>query len=58
MGAYVDVSPLLEKCMIKNMMSFGLMAEEVWSAGGCRSSREMPGLQPVTSDLQRRDSGN
>jgi len=58
MGIYVDVSPLLEKCMIKNMMSFGLTAEEVWSAGGCRSSREMPGVQPVTSDLQRRDSGN
>lgn len=52
MCAYIDVSQLLEKCTLKNMTSFGLKAKEVWSAEASRSSREMPGLQPITSDLQ------
>lgn len=34
------------------MTSFGLKAEEVWSAEAGCSSREMPGLQPITSDPQ------
>lgn len=34
------------------MTSFGLKANEIWSAEVCSSSREILGVQPVTSDLQ------
>lgn len=34
------------------MTSFGWTAKKFWSAGARSSSREMPGLQPITSDLQ------
>lgn len=37
---------------MKNMTSFGLKAKEIRSAEVCSSSREIPGRQPITSDLQ------
>lgn len=38
------------------MTSFGLKAEEIWSAQVCSSSREILGRQPITSDLQAEKS--